>query len=134
MPKELLRRKKVNYISTTREYVKLRNPKLRYIDVIWIMEKFIIYAAKMLVHGYTIRIKDNFNFSLFHFTSDQYEKVEKEYMYTRSPAIHGVFFGVGCTGKMIDKFNPTFKPAKKFRALMSEELDDPDLAYKLIST
>jgi hypothetical protein len=133
MATKRLYRKKINHISDTRKFFKKWHPKLRDSDIIWIMRKFSFYVAKALAHGTPITIRNNYKLSLYHFSSDEYERIEKEAMYARSPAIHGIFFGIHCEGFLVDKYKVIFKPNKELRNNLSNELSDPDLVYKLVA-
>jgi hypothetical protein len=70
---------------------------------------------------------------MYYVNSSDFVRIDKKAMYARSGAICGVFFSILCEGKIQDEFNATFKPAPKFRRMMEEYLDNPDLAYKLIT-
>lgn len=125
--------KKVNYLMATKEYMAQKEVNITAGQILFILYRFLHYTVAALVHGYTVSIVNNMKFSMYYVNSSDFEYIDGQNRFARSGAIHGVFFSVLCEGKLPDKYKAEFKPAPKFRQLMEEYLDDPDLAYKLIT-
>lgn len=117
----------------TKEYMAQKDVNITTKQILFILYRFLYYTVAALVHGYTVSIVNNMRFSMYYVNSSDFEYIDKQHRFARSGAIHGVFFSVHCEGKFPDKYKAEFKPAPKFRQLMEEYLDDPDLAYKLIT-
>jgi len=110
-----------------------KDVKLTRISIEWILERFFHYALGMIIHGYTVSITRIFRFKMYYVNSSDMGMIDREAMFARSGAIHGVYFSISCEGKFQDEYKARFKPLPKFRQMMEERLDDPDLAYKLIT-
>ena len=126
-------RKKVKHLEATKNYMGEKGVKISQQNILWIIGRFMHYAVAAIVHGHTVILPDNMRFSMYYVYSSDFEYIDKQSMFARSGAIHGVFFSILCKGKIPDKFKALFKPSLAFRRLMEEHLDNPDLAYKLIT-
>lgn len=129
-----LRRKKVDYILIVKEAVNKRfGVKLTKTSVAWILGRFIHYSALLLAHGFYLVIKGRMTFRMYYKDSDDFKEIEKESRFAKSPSIHGVFFTIVQERGWTDQYKAEFKPSIKFRNLIEEHLDNPDLSYKLIA-
>jgi hypothetical protein len=128
-----LHRKKVDYIGLTKEHMAKKDVHLSKVQILWILKRFTYYVLKVIIHGFTMIIPGNMRFTMYHVNSSDFNGISKEARYASSGAIHGVFFSIKCEGKFPDEYKTEFKPLLKFRSMMEECLDEPDLAYKLIT-
>ena len=128
-----LHKKEVDYIGLTKEYMAKKDVHLSKVQIIWIVERFMYYALRVIVHGFTMIIPGNMKFMMYYVNSSNFNQIANEARYARSGAIHGVFFSIKCEGEFPDEYKAEFKPAPKLRSMMEEYLDNPDLAYKLIT-
>lgn len=125
--------KKVDHIALTRDYMAKKDVILTKGNIVWITERFVHYLLDVLIHGYVFTLAGKLKFWMYYVNSSDFKAIDEEFKYARSGAIHGVFFSIECSGQIPDQYKTEFKPQPKFRKMMEEKLDDPDLAYKLIT-
>jgi len=127
-----IRKKKVNYPSLALKNEKRYGGTLYRSDVFWILDQFARYFVKSVIRGYTFNLF-RMKFKAVYLYSDEIEKMERSKSFAGSSIMVGTYFTIISEGGFPGEWKTIFKPGEILSKYISEELDDPDLIYKLIS-